>query len=107
MITFHLVGLGWVLFRSQSFAAAGRFIQGLVAFNQMIWLVDLLPSIVVTAILIFGIDVVVGSRLTLPYRWMRPVIYIIIIATLVVLIGLQILSFARGSDMRPFIYGQF
>ena len=36
-LNFHIVGVGWVLFRAGSLAAAGRFLAGMAAFSQMEW----------------------------------------------------------------------
>ncbi len=64
VLTFHLVGIGWVLFGSLSFEAAWRFLIGLFSFTQMSWLPHYLPSILLTAGLVFGIDLL--SRGSIP-----------------------------------------
>jgi alginate O-acetyltransferase complex protein AlgI len=107
LITFHLVGLGWVLFRSPSFTAAVRFYQGLFSFNQLAWLTHYAPSILFTAGLVFGIDLASKDRLMLSTERLRFLRHAIIIAALFVVGFLSILGYIRGTDVRPFIYGQF
>ena len=107
LITFHLVGLGWVLFRSPSFAAAGRFYQGLFSFNQLVWIKNYLPSILFTAVLIFGTDLASKHQIFLSTGRFRIWRHAIILAVGFILGFLSILSFVRGTDIRPFIYEQF
>jgi len=103
LLTFHLVGVGWVLFRSSSFIAAGRFLAGLFSFQQMQWLPHYLPAIFLAGGLTLALDLWESERLRLP-GWLRAVVTI---AALVTLLALLTLSVVRGSDARPFIYGQF
>jgi alginate O-acetyltransferase complex protein AlgI len=107
LVTFHLVGLGWVLFRSPSFTAAGRFYQGLFSFDQLAWISYYLPSILFTAALIFAIDLASKYRLSLSAGHSRIWRHAIIFAAIFVLSFLSILDYVRGTDVRPFIYGQF
>lgn len=107
LVTFHLVGIGWVLFGSSSFAAAGRFLAGLLAFDGLGWLGHYLPSILLPAGLLLLIDW--GSQrrwqdLPRPVQAARPVL---VVAALVVIVALVILDVARGANANPFIYGQF
>ena len=108
IITFHLVGIGWVLFRSESLTAAVNYLHALFSFNNMEWLPYYLPSIILTAALVFGIDLltVYQARLgRLSYlKEFRPAL---VIASVILLSSLFLLTFARGSAVRPFIYGQF
>jgi hypothetical protein len=75
----------------------------------MHWLGYYAPVVLLTAVLVFGLDIA-ASRWPWPRaleahwpRW-RPAF---VVASLVVLAGLGLLSFARGGDTRPFIYGLF
>jgi alginate O-acetyltransferase complex protein AlgI len=108
IITFHLVGVGWILFNSSTFISARRFFEGLFSFEQMGWLPYYLPSILLTATLIFSIDLARSGRLSLaprlPHHFLKQTVTI---ATLVTLFCLAILSYARGTSAQPFIYGQF
>jgi D-alanyl-lipoteichoic acid acyltransferase DltB (MBOAT superfamily) len=85
LITFHCVGLGWVLFRADSFASAGRFLIGLVNGQQLLWFAHYGPLILVCA------------------DW-RP---IFLTAGLMMVLVLWILAAVRGVDAQPFIYGRF
>lgn len=106
-VTFHLVACGWILFRSSSFTAAGRFFQGLFSFQQMDWAGAYLPAIFLPAVLILFIDLFEhkdipnGEQFLLRYR---PVL---VIAAGIALLALALLGFARGGMAQPFIYGQF
>lgn len=107
VITFHLVGVGWVLFGAGSFPAALHYLTGLFEFQQMGWITHYLPSILFTAILVFGIDLYQVGKLRVPYlykyNW-RPVV---VVAGVVVITALTLLNMAHGAEARPFIYGQF
>ncbi len=107
LVTFHLVALGWVLFRADSLASAGRFLAGLVSGQQMQWLEYYAPGIGLTAALVLGIDWLAAGRsgwLVAGWPRWRPAA---ITAGVVVLAVLGLLSYARGGEARPFIYGQF
>ena len=107
LLTFHLVALGWVMFNSDNVFAAGHFYRGLFAFDQMAWMAYYLPSIVIPLVIMFGLDL--AKKYSLMIRINRyPLLRdSVIIATIFLLLALQLLNFARGTDLRPFIYGQF
>ncbi len=107
VVTFHLVGVGWVLFRAESFQAAGRFLRGLLAFQQMSWLAYYLPSILLTGGLVFAIDLVSSGSLKFPARLRQAGQPILTVAALVIIVNLILLALAHGVNARPFIYGQF
>jgi alginate O-acetyltransferase complex protein AlgI len=107
LLTFHLVGFGWIIFASASPLSVKNFFQGLFAFDGMVWLPLFIPSILVTSILVFGIDLVQGGYLPIPTNVKKYGQPVLIIAGIVVLVGMYFLRFAGGSDVRPFIYGQF
>jgi D-alanyl-lipoteichoic acid acyltransferase DltB (MBOAT superfamily) len=104
ILTFHLIGAGWILFRSPSFTAAASFFRGLLAFEQMSWLGVYLPPVLVTAAALFAIDLFGSKRWQLPSG---PIRQILIVAAIVLITSLALLSAARGGDARPFIYGVF
>lgn len=107
ILTFHLVGLGWILFRSDSFTGFWNFIQGLWQAEQMSWLVFYLPSILIPASLLFILDLFGSGHLKMLEKRLYPLRPVLAIAVLVILAGLSILNYARGEDLRPFIYGNF
>lgn len=103
IITFHLVGIGWVIFGSSSLAAAGRFLQGMFNFSQPIGWQTFVPPVLLAALLSFGIDLGQSGRLRLPAP-VRPVLFV---SGVVVVVCLVMLSLAHGVNARPFIYGRF
>jgi len=107
LVTFHLVALGWVLFRADSLAAAARFVAGLFSFQQMQWLGYYAPSVLLVAVLVLGIDALAASRSARLSPWWPRLRPVAITASVVLLIALGLLSYARGGEVRPFIYGQF
>lgn len=107
LLTFHLVGLGWVMFNSVSVAAAVRFYQGLFAFDQMTWLGYFLPSIIVPVAIMFGLELAGKYSLWLRFNRWSLLRDTLIVATVFLILALQLLNLARGTDLRPFIYGQF
>jgi hypothetical protein len=112
LLTIHLVGAGWILFRSPSFTAAGRYFAGLAAFEQMHWLPVVLPPVVAALMLSALLDWLPGSPIftDTDNAWtarLRPIRHILVSAALVLLGSLALLALARGGDTRPFIYSQF
>lgn len=103
VLTFHLVALGWVLFRATSFEMATRFIGGLFSFSQVSWVGIFMPPVLLVGILTFALDFLLSQQTAVRFRW-RPVV---LTAALVVILGLWLLSWSRGVDQRPFIYGKF
>ncbi|MGB7540119.1 MAG: MBOAT family O-acyltransferase, partial [Anaerolineales bacterium] len=55
-VTFHLVAIGWVLFRASSIPEAGRFLAGMVSFNQLVWASHFLLPAAVSLFLVLGLD---------------------------------------------------
>lgn len=106
VLTFHLVGLGWVLFRSASFPAAANYLKGLLSLEGMGWLPVYLTPVLLAGLLVFGLDLAAraqGPRLAGLAR-LRP---FLVFAALVLLAGLAAINLAHGAETRPFIYGTF
>jgi alginate O-acetyltransferase complex protein AlgI len=107
IITFHLIGIGWVLFRAESFAAAARFLNGIFSLNQVVWLPRFLPPVLLAGGLTLAIDLISAHIIrpsTRSRRLWRPVL---LTASVLVLAGLALLQALRGVAPLPFIYGQF
>lgn len=107
IITFHLVGIGWVLFRAESFASAGRFLNGIFSLNQLVWLPRYLPPVLLAGGLTLAIDLISGNIIrpsSRAWRLWRPVL---LMAGILVLASLALLQTLRGVAPLPFIYGQF
>jgi alginate O-acetyltransferase complex protein AlgI len=106
VLNFHIIGVGWVVFRAGSLVAAMRFLAGLVSFSQLDWWRHYLPAVVVAGGLVLGLDW--GARLwaAVPARlkaWQPAVV----IAALVAVLGLMLIRAADGVEALPFIYGRF
>ena len=69
LVTFHLVALGWLLFRADSLASAGRFLAGLVSAQQMQWLAYYAPGVLFTAALVLGLDWLATGRAGWAVAW--------------------------------------
>jgi D-alanyl-lipoteichoic acid acyltransferase DltB (MBOAT superfamily) len=103
-VTFHLVGLGWVLFGSESPAAAGRFLAGLFSLNQLATLPLFVFPVLAAGALVFGIDLAAARRWLERWPGWRAALAA---AAVVVILSLWLLRFAGGAQARPFIYGRF
>jgi alginate O-acetyltransferase complex protein AlgI len=103
VLTFHLVGVGWVLFRASSFTVAARFFTGMFNFQNFQWLPGYLLPLLLALGAAFFIDCVETRLVRIP----KPFTPVIVVAILVLLAGLAVLGVVRGGDARPFIYGQF
>ena len=111
VMTFHLIGIGWIFFGSSSLAAALRFLQGLFVFDQPSWLFYYGPSVVVTALVVIGIDLFQSGQVEQAAKPVYELIQrhqvILTIAASTLLVLLYLLMQAHGEFGRPFIYGKF
>jgi hypothetical protein len=107
VLNFHLVGVGWVIFGASSLEAAGRFLAGLIRFEQMNWLPLYLPPVLLAGLLVLGIDWAAAGRWPTAspvWRLWQPVWTM---AGCVLVVSLMLLSLLGGAHARPFIYGLF
>jgi alginate O-acetyltransferase complex protein AlgI len=106
LLTFHLVGLGWIVFRAPSLAVAGRFFSGMLSLNQMAWSAQFLPPALLALALILGLDAAraLAPRFPRGAQVLRPAA---IAAAVTVLAGLWLLQGVSQSGAAPFIYGAF
>ncbi len=107
VVTFHLVGIGWVLFGADSFTTAARFLVGLVSFNQPIWASHFMLPVLWAGCLLFGTDLACRQMMLVAQNRRQGWRAVWVIAVLVVLMGVIVLRALNGADTRPFIYGQF
>jgi alginate O-acetyltransferase complex protein AlgI len=107
ILTFHLVGIGWVLFRAESFANAGRYIVGIFSLQQVVWLPRFLPPVLLAGALTLLIDLISANVVRPSRRSRRFWQPVLVTASLLALSGLALLQVLRGMAPRPFIYGQF
>lgn len=106
-LNFHLIGIGWVIFGADSLEAAGRFLLGLIRFEQMRWLPLYLPPVILTGLLVLGLDWAASNRWPTAspiWRVWQPVW---ITASFIVVVSLMVLGLVGGGAARPFIYGLF
>lgn len=104
--TFHLVGLGWILFRAASLEEAGRFLAGLFSFHQTVWFsIFLLPALL-AVLLVWVMDAAQAAppRLEGWIRTLRPAGYA---AAVVLIAGIWLLRAVSQTGAPPFIYGSF
>jgi len=107
VLTFHLVGVGWVFFGSSSMEAAGRFLRGMLNFSGPQAWGYFLPPVLLCAFLVFSIDLVQAGFVRLPALLQPAAKPVLIVASIVLLICLALIYQAKGGAARPFIYGQF
>jgi alginate O-acetyltransferase complex protein AlgI len=103
IITFHLVAIGWIFFRTPSVESAVRFLQGLTTITQLNWWTIFVPPVFFVAMVIFILDTTKSGKVLIP----KPYLPIIVTSMLVLVICLMLLSTTRSNDTHPFIYGRF
>jgi alginate O-acetyltransferase complex protein AlgI len=106
VVTFHLVGAGWILFRASSPAEAWRFLAGLVSFRQPIWFAAFLPRSLLALFLMLGIDAA-GSLPGRFGKWVHAMRPAGIAAAVFLVAAMWILQAVSQSPAPPFIYGAF
>ncbi len=107
LAVFHLVGLGWVLFRSDSLPAAWRFLEGMAAGGQWFLLAECLLPVAAAAIAIALTDAP-GLGILPPALLSSRLLQSMLAAAAVFAIAmLWLLGWATGGGGQPFIYGSF
>jgi D-alanyl-lipoteichoic acid acyltransferase DltB (MBOAT superfamily) len=107
VVTFHLVGLGWVLFRAEDALVAGRFVVGALSLRGLSWSFEFLAPVVLATALTATVGWIQSGRVTYQARWGRSWAHSLVFMALLVLVALGVLQAIRGGDVRPFIYGRF
>jgi alginate O-acetyltransferase complex protein AlgI len=101
--TFHLVVLGWVLFRAQSLSLAGSFLSRLTAGGSpTLWTVPVVVAIVV----VVGLQLVPPRPLERLEIWLgrlQPALLAVILAVVIAFAGATV----SGQGVAPFIYFRF
>ena len=102
IVTFHIVCLGWILFRAESFDLAMQMLQGLTRMAPMMVLTPFLLALIVGGIAMHWLPPRAVEGLAVRVRE-APAI------TMGVLIGIMILlvEAMRPEGVAPFIYFQF
>ncbi len=103
LVTFHLIVLGWILFRSQSIDLAGSFLSRLtVPGDATLWSVPVVLAIVV----VIGLQLLPEKpleRLQVRIERIRPAVLGAGFAVLVLFVGATVSS----QGVAPFIYFRF
>jgi alginate O-acetyltransferase complex protein AlgI len=103
VVTFHLVVLGWILFRSQSLTLTGTFLSRLVVPGQA----TLVSATVVAAIVVvIGLQLLPAAplqALQLRFERLRPVALAALLALVIAFVGATVPS----QGVPPFIYFRF
>jgi D-alanyl-lipoteichoic acid acyltransferase DltB (MBOAT superfamily) len=106
VVNFHLIGLGWILFRSSSLEEAVRFLAGMFSFNQTMWFPHFLAPAMLALLLILGMDAIGPLSRRFPH-WVNAVRPAAVFAAIIVIAGLWILQAVSRTSALPFIYGSF
>jgi alginate O-acetyltransferase complex protein AlgI len=102
LVAFHLVGLGWVLFRAPSFTEALVFMHGLLAGGQIDWAGIMLWPVLLAGILLLAVELIPGM-LKSKGAWLQ----VLVVTTVLLVLMLYALDAVHGGQGLPFIYGQF
>ncbi len=103
LITFHVVCLGWILFRSDSFAAAGVYLQGLMDWSQPVAV--LTPFFVVMIVLGLAMHLLPPRALERIAQAIQPLPSPAVGMALG--LALMVVEALRPEGVAPFIYFQF
>jgi len=103
LITFHLVVLGWIIFRSQSIGLAVDFLEQLVQPGAATLLS---APVAVAIVLVIGLQLVPPrplERLEIAIARLRPVVLSVGLAVVMAFVGATV----SGQGVAPFIYFRF
>ncbi len=107
LIAFHLVAVGWVLFRSDSLPAAMRFFAGMAAGGQWFLLGECVLSVAAAGMALALTDAP-GFGFLPPALLSSRIVRVLVSTAAVLSIGvIWILGWATGGASLPFIYGSF
>jgi alginate O-acetyltransferase complex protein AlgI len=107
VIVFHLVALGWVLFRSDSLPAAMRFLAGMAVGGQWFLLAECSLPVAAAGIAIGLADA--HSLFFLPPSVLtsKTLASIVTAAAVFAIAIIWLMGWATGGGGQPFIYGSF
>ncbi len=102
-VTFHLIVLGWIVFRAEDLGVAGEFIAQLFApGDSLLWT----PAAVAAVVVVIGLQLLPQrpvEALQLRLERLRPAQLAAGLATVVVLVGATV----SAQGVAPFIYFRF
>lgn len=104
-VTFLLVSLGWVIFRSTDLTSAWFFFQGMFSGFGWRWSAEFLPAVILS----FGLLGVLEASFWQPGSAgrTRAQLEVALIASLLLIGALMLLRLAAQADLPAFIYAQF
>jgi alginate O-acetyltransferase complex protein AlgI len=103
---FHLVAAGWVIFRSESLAAAGRFFTGLFTGGQWFLLAECTLPVAASAAAVWAVDALTVYKPS--NSSFSAFSRTVILASAAVMVGaIWLMNWATGGGGQPFIYGNF
>ncbi|MBN1439074.1 MAG: MBOAT family protein [Anaerolineales bacterium] len=106
LVTFHLVGIGWILFRAESVTESVRYLSGMISFQQPHWAVHFLLPAFTALLLLLALDAAGrwSQRFPRLAAALRPAA---LAAAAVAVAGIWILQGVSSGAPLPFIYGSF
>jgi alginate O-acetyltransferase complex protein AlgI len=104
---FHLTAAGWILFRSESLAAAGRFFAGLFAGGQWFLIPECALPVAASAAAVFVADALGIESLPPALRSSGFLKRVLLTAPVVMIVSLWLLNWATGGGGQPFYYQNF
>lgn len=106
-VVFHLTAAGWIFFRSESLAAAGRFIGGLFAGGQWFLLPECLLPVAAAAAAVWAVDGPAGDRPSSASSGRVFPRAVLAIAAAAAVAAIWLVHWATGGGGQPFLYGSF
>lgn len=106
-LTFHVVGVGWVLFASGSFGETLRYLAGLVSLRWTANLPGLAAPVILAGALLFGLDWLQQAGAGAPSRPLAAARRIFLATAVILAVFLQVIAAVRGGMPSQFIYGRF
>ncbi|MBN2086349.1 MAG: MBOAT family protein [Anaerolineales bacterium] len=106
LAVFHLVAAGWVLFRSESLPAAGRFFAGLFTGGQWFLMPECALPVAASAAAVWAVDALSTHKpaIVSSSAFLRHAI----LAAAAVMVGaLWLMNWATDGGGQPFLYGNF
>ncbi len=102
-VTFHLVGLTWILFRAPTFSSAMVFMKGILAGNDIL---NLRQDVLIASAIILVLDIIQTHSGTHTWLLAKPRSLRYTVAQVMVLCSIAAAVF-NANTVVPFIYFQF
>jgi alginate O-acetyltransferase complex protein AlgI len=106
-VVFHLTAAGWILFRSDSLAAAGRFVSGMIAGGQWFLIPEILLPVAASAAAVLAVDAAGAARFPGALRSSGFLRGAVSAAAATMIGAIWLIGWSSGGGGLPFIYGNF